>query len=226
MSKKERITNPKQGENLKTVLIEQKLTQKKAAELFNYSEQHICNVIKGNRQLSLEFADRVIEKYPNYRREWLLGQDDAITHEVANMFLQREFGLKVKLFNYDNCMQENYVILSSLESGYNIRNVNGDMSIEQLADKRERLLLAEIQKRAEHRQNESLDTHVDSSNIFEILLHPEQYEIIQNSQVVACCDSTDIMKMNNKLRDYLSYLLYLFIKDQHKNMTSRNESSI
>lgn len=84
MSRKKTEINPKRAENLKTLITRVGLTQKQFGENVGYSQQNLSNIIKLKTPLTEEAARLIIEKYPDYRIEWLLGYDDCMTN--ADLF--------------------------------------------------------------------------------------------------------------------------------------------
>lgn len=80
MPKKPFKINRECGERLKILLIERGMTQKALAARFGYEPQHISNIVRGNRRLTEDFADRLTrEVFPDVRSEWLLCRDDFKT---------------------------------------------------------------------------------------------------------------------------------------------------
>jgi transcriptional regulator with XRE-family HTH domain len=73
--------NPKQGKRLKELCIEEEITQAQLGREINYSQQTISKIVQGKAPLQPYIAEQIIEKFPSYRREWLLGLDDWKTEE-------------------------------------------------------------------------------------------------------------------------------------------------
>lgn len=64
---------------VKKVLGSLGMTQKEFAAEFGYTEQHVSYIIRGKRNLTVEAAQKISQKYPRFRFEWLLGYDDFET---------------------------------------------------------------------------------------------------------------------------------------------------
>ena len=82
MIKKE--LNNKQGERLIECLKEIRMTQKELAEKTNFSQQHINNIVKGNRNMSLDAAKRfssffldITDGRLDVSEDYLLGSTDS-----------------------------------------------------------------------------------------------------------------------------------------------------
>jgi len=81
MGRKAITINPKSGERVKLLCERQGITQKELAEKINYSERSISNIVTGTKGLSPLLAQAIITEYPEYRLQWLLGEDDIMTHD-------------------------------------------------------------------------------------------------------------------------------------------------
>lgn len=83
MSRKREIINPIRGERLRIIIKEVEGTKKgrnmRFAEKFNYTPEHISQILRGNKNLPEHFAREIVAAYPLYRIEWLLGVDDYKT---------------------------------------------------------------------------------------------------------------------------------------------------
>ena len=78
--------NPICGQRLKQICQEQGITQKQLHEKIHLSQQAISAIVKGKASLTGDIANKVIEVFPQYRIEWLLGYDDMPTEEYAKSF--------------------------------------------------------------------------------------------------------------------------------------------
>lgn len=78
MSRKKEDINPASGLRLKSLLAAKGITQKDFAAEFDYTEQHISQIIKGKRRLTAEMARKVADEF-DCRYEWLMGYDDFKT---------------------------------------------------------------------------------------------------------------------------------------------------
>ena len=77
MPKKKEAINPIVGTRLKTLLASYGMTQKQLAEKLNYTDQHISQIVRGNRRLTVEVAKDIVKLFPDHiRYEWLMGYDD------------------------------------------------------------------------------------------------------------------------------------------------------
>lgn len=77
---KARKLNPMQGERLKECLHDKRMTQKELSEKSGYTPQHINNIIRGTRNMSLESA-KIFSEILAVSETYLLCQDDYKTIE-------------------------------------------------------------------------------------------------------------------------------------------------
>lgn len=78
MSRKKEDINPASGVRLKSLLAAKGMTQKEFAGKFNYTEQHVSQIVKGKRRLTPEAAHKIADEF-FCRYEWLMGYDDFET---------------------------------------------------------------------------------------------------------------------------------------------------
>lgn len=78
--------NPICGQRLKQICQEQGITQRQLHEKIHLSQQGISAIVKGKASLTGDIANKVIEVFPQYRIEWLLGYDDMPTEEYAQSY--------------------------------------------------------------------------------------------------------------------------------------------
>ena len=93
--------NPICGKRLKQICREQGITQFQLSQMINLSQQGISAIVNGHASLTGEMANRVIEKFPQYRIEWLLGHDDIPTEEYVQ-------SIKKTMLLRDRLMEEGY----------------------------------------------------------------------------------------------------------------------
>lgn len=79
MGKKRGEINPICGERLKIVAKEQKMSQIEFAKVLFITPEHLSAIIHGRKSLTEATAKLVVENYPEYRIEWLLGYSDSKT---------------------------------------------------------------------------------------------------------------------------------------------------
>lgn len=79
MGKKIKKINPICGQRLKTILNEQKMTQKELAKRLFMTSPTINDIINGRANLTRDNAERVIELFPEYNISWLLDIDDPVS---------------------------------------------------------------------------------------------------------------------------------------------------
>lgn len=79
MGKKIKKVNPICGQRLKTILTEQKMTQKTLAQRLFMTEPTISDIIHGRANLTRDNAEAVINLFPEYNISWLLGLDDSVS---------------------------------------------------------------------------------------------------------------------------------------------------
>ncbi len=85
MGRKKAEINPIRAERLKILIDREKkirhgdFSQIKFAESINMAQQNVSRIIQMHQALYEQTARHIIEQYPNYRIEWLLGYDDYMT---------------------------------------------------------------------------------------------------------------------------------------------------
>ena len=67
------------GKRLKQLIGEQKITQNELSKMIFISPQTISKIVNGTASLTEPVAWSIIDKFPEYRIEWLLGIDDFPT---------------------------------------------------------------------------------------------------------------------------------------------------
>ena len=80
MSRTKTEINPKRAENVKKLIETEKITQTELADRIHMTQQNISRVVQMKQPLTEETARLIIEAFPEYRIEWLLGYDDSMTH--------------------------------------------------------------------------------------------------------------------------------------------------
>lgn len=68
--------NPKRAERLKIVIDDKKITQKHLSELTGISQQAISAMVNGKTNVTETTARAVVDIFPEYRFEWLMGYID------------------------------------------------------------------------------------------------------------------------------------------------------
>ena len=92
MPRKPVEVNQECGQRLKLLLKERDITQKDLAARLGYEPQHISNIVRGNRRLTGDIADRITrEIFPDVRPEWLLCRDDFKTQAEKELAAKAEW---------------------------------------------------------------------------------------------------------------------------------------
>lgn len=92
MPKKSVEINRECGERLKFLLKERGVTQKDLAARLGYEPQHISNIVRGNRRLTGDFADRITrEIFTDVRPDWLLCRDNFKTQAEKELAAKAEW---------------------------------------------------------------------------------------------------------------------------------------
>lgn len=92
MPRKPVEVNQECGPRLKLLLKERDITQKDLAARLGYEPQHISNIVRGNRRLTGDIADRITrEIFPDVRPEWLLCRDDFKTQAEKELAAKAEW---------------------------------------------------------------------------------------------------------------------------------------
>ena len=91
MPRKPVEVNQECGPRLKLLLKERDITQKDLAARLGYEPQHISNIVRGNRRLTGDIADRITrEIFPDVRPEWLLCRDEFKTQAEKELAAKAE----------------------------------------------------------------------------------------------------------------------------------------
>lgn len=86
MARKKEIVNPKRGERLHKLLIENDIRQQDFADRIGYTKQHLSLIITGKRNLTADAAQRIAQMFPPTRFEWLMGFDDFRTPDEMKLY--------------------------------------------------------------------------------------------------------------------------------------------
>ena len=89
MGRKHIQVNLKSGERLKLLRTEQGITQERLAEIIDFSVPHLSNVETGRKPISMDMVNAIRKAFPDYRDQWLLGEDDIKTFDDWKIFLDR-----------------------------------------------------------------------------------------------------------------------------------------
>ncbi len=85
MSRKRTEIDPKRAERLKILIDHEKelrngkFSQTQFAKSIHMTQQNVSRIIQMHQALNEQTAKDIIEQYPKYRVEWLLGYDDYMT---------------------------------------------------------------------------------------------------------------------------------------------------
>ena len=81
MSRPKTEINPERAKRFKMLIEREKLTQSALSEKIHLSQQAISHIFTEKNALTEETARNIINAFPEYRLEWLLGYDDYMTHK-------------------------------------------------------------------------------------------------------------------------------------------------
>lgn len=118
MGRKKENINPVCGRNLKVLLSDNKMTQKRLAEELGYTEQHISLIIKGTRRMTEETARKIVALFPGTRYEWLMGYDGFRT-EMEKALSSAVDELKLVAINRD------FIKALLFENGFELQQFGG-----------------------------------------------------------------------------------------------------
>lgn len=152
--KKKQIINPLPGKRLKQLLNETRTTQKQLSAKIFLSQQTISQIVTGAASLTPSNAQRIVELFPDYSLEWLLGLSDYKNQKEKNIEtfnkIQRdgsslEAGFYIlaslKGFEISNPVERMPEIvhveemMKQVKEGYSIRNIQGEtcfISVEEM----------------------------------------------------------------------------------------------
>lgn len=103
MARKPSQKNPKSRERLIQIIQEQGLTQADFASRAYTSSSTITQIKTGKIGLSRDTAEAIIQAFPDYRIEWLLGFDDIKTHTEYDAY--ESLSLHLAFENYEKRQQ-------------------------------------------------------------------------------------------------------------------------
>lgn len=90
MGRKHIEINPECGQRLAELLAENGMKQIELAEKLGHDAQHISNIVRGKRSLTLDTAQRIVrEIFPGVLVEWLLGISDFKTQEEKDAYSKK-----------------------------------------------------------------------------------------------------------------------------------------
>lgn len=114
MSKKKTEINPVPADRFNTILSRENIKQTELSEKLHLTQQTISNIKRKKQNLTDQTARAIIELFPDYRIEWLLGYDDIMTHTdelrgmIHNMADTAEaINQTIRLIADDICKREN-----------------------------------------------------------------------------------------------------------------------
>lgn len=90
MSRKHIEIDPECGRRLKELLVKNGMTQIELSKRLSCEAQHISNIVRGKRSLTLDTAQRITGViFPQVRVEWLLHIDDFMTQEEKDAYSKK-----------------------------------------------------------------------------------------------------------------------------------------
>lgn len=104
----------KRGERLRTIARRKGVTQTELSEQLGCSPVHLSKIVTGSRNLTEDMAQKVVNLFPEYRLQWLLGYDDYATDEEALLKQSQEETRKRAIWR-------NILKLAFEELGYSVR---------------------------------------------------------------------------------------------------------
>ena len=91
---------PEHSIRLKCLLDNEDIKQKQLSKMIPISQQTISKIVQGHQPLTTGLAERIIEKFPQYSLQWLLGYvddrymfaEDYAKHmdEITQLFIQND----------------------------------------------------------------------------------------------------------------------------------------
>ncbi len=78
------------GERIKTIYQELNLSQGELAERVNMKQSAISEMVNGKRTVTETTARAIVEEFPQYRFEWLMGYDDYKTLKDLNLAIYQQ----------------------------------------------------------------------------------------------------------------------------------------
>lgn len=130
MSRKRIEIDPECGRRLKELLVENGMTQIELSKKLNCEAQHISNIVRGKRSLTLDMAQRIVERvFPWVLVEWLLGISGCKTQEEKDIYSKKvwEENYKAELI-YDKAFR---LFIDGIEDlcGYGLHSQGTDLLI-------------------------------------------------------------------------------------------------
>ena len=78
MSRKKTEINPIRAERVKELIKRENITQIQLADRIYQSQQNISRIVQNRQPLTEETARLIVQAFPEYRIEWLLGYDEIM----------------------------------------------------------------------------------------------------------------------------------------------------
>lgn len=90
MSRKHTAIDPECGRRLKSLLVENGVTQCSFAKKFGYEPQHISNIVTGKRRLTEELAQKIVcEEFSFVNVDWLMHRSEFKTIAQKEEYSQK-----------------------------------------------------------------------------------------------------------------------------------------
>ena len=106
MARPKRVISPVQAERFKTILREQKVSQRELAADIFISQQQLSRIANGKVAITPAVAEMICRCFPEYRPSWLLGLDDfKLEDEFTNQRVSRKE--RVALIALQTCLKAN-----------------------------------------------------------------------------------------------------------------------
>lgn len=79
VSRKKTELNPKRAERVKIIIDREKISQIEFAHRIHQSQQNVSRIVTLKSALTEDNAQAIVNAFPEYRLQWLLGYDDFMT---------------------------------------------------------------------------------------------------------------------------------------------------
>lgn len=224
--KKTDSINPKCGKRVKELLKESKKTQKWLADQLGITEVHLSNIVRGEKRLTEKKALEIVELFPAYRFEWLMGIDDYPTDKEKNLS-DRKNRRAQDVLNSINKMQLYHCKVEALEKYLNYYSIDvfpplgvlySDDTINEAENNRWREDMYGIDIVPEDTLFVIIQSaHGDSWNC-------NDYKADKDN-IVGVCKGSDLLELADSLLEYAEFKMKKFAKQTQEMLKEKRDAN-
>lgn len=218
--------NPKCGERVKELLRKNKKTQTWLADKLGITEVHLSNIVRGEKRLTEKRALEIVELFPTYRFEWLMGIDDYPTIEEKNLSDEKNSHIR-DVINSMNKMQLYHNKIEALEKYFDYYNIDvfpplgvlySDETIDEAKSSRSR------------RDIDGIDI-VSEDTLFVIMQYARadswrcsDYKD-DKDRIVGVCKGSELLEFADSLLEYAEFKVKKFLKRSQETLKENRDEN-